>query len=86
MNQTEIRCAQSCKELCSAIEIALEHEKQAILRYGMFRDQCTYPEVKTMLNELIIRKQKEIQLIEQTKSLLKTKFEVLDQIREGFEM
>lgn len=79
-------CARGCKELCTALELALQQEKTAILQYGTLRDECTYPDVKVMLNELIILREKSIRLLEDTKSLLRSKFEVLDQVREGFEM
>ena len=78
-------CAQTCKSLCTAIESASRGEKEAILLYGQFRDQCTYPDVQIMLNELIIQKTRSIELLERTKKALKSKFEVLDQIRQGFE-
>ena len=78
-------CAHSCKELCQALELASAREKEAILQYGSFRDECTYPDVKILLNELIIMRQKSIKLLEETKALLRTKFEVLDRIREEFD-
>lgn len=80
------QCAHSCKELCTALERATEQEKKAILQYAAFRDECNYPDVKVMLNELILLRQKSIKLLEETKSKLRGKFDVLDQIREGFNM
>ena len=80
------QCAHTCKGLCQALELAAGQEKKAILQYAYFRDECTYPDVKLMLNELIIQRQKSIRLLEETKSQLQSKFDVLDQIREGFEM
>jgi len=85
MPQTKPNCVQSCKELCNAIEFASSTEKEAILQYAYFRDACTYPDVKAILNELIINKKKSIELLEKTREALKTKFEVLDQIRAGFD-
>lgn len=86
MISDQIHCAHTCKGLCTALELATKQEKETILQYAYFRDECTYPDVKLMLNELIIQRQKSIQLLEETKSQLKAKFEVLDQISEGFEM
>ncbi len=85
MPEQTVRCTQSCKELCNAIEYASSTEKEAILRYAYFRDACTYPEVKTILNELIIQKKKSIELLEKTKEMLRNRFGVLDQIRAGFD-
>jgi len=77
-------CVQSCKELCRAIDYASTSEKEAILQYAYYRDACTYPEVRNILNELILQKKKSIELLEKTKELLRGKFEVLDQVRESF--
>ena len=86
MPETTIQCGQTCKEMCTAVELACKDEKQAILLYAALRDMCVYPDVKTMLNELILQKKKSIELLEKTKALMKSKFEVLDQIRVGFEI
>ena len=86
MNNSTVQCAHSCKEYCTALEFAMQREKETILQYGMLRDECTYPDVKIFLNDLIILQQKSIGLLLETKALLKTKFEVLDQVREGYEM
>ncbi len=84
MAQSQPKCVHSCKELCTALEFASATEKEAILQYANFRDACTYPDVKAILNELIINKKKSIDLLEKTKEVLKEKFEVLDQIRTSF--
>ena len=86
MIQQEKECAHTCKGLCRAIEIATLKEKEAILEYDSLRDECNYPDVKVILNELIIHREKSIRLLEDAKWRLKTKFDVLDQIRGGFEM
>jgi rubrerythrin len=81
----DIECAHTCKGLCTAVELATLREKEAILQYDALRDECSYPDVKAILNELIIHRQKSIRLLEELKALLKSKFEVLDQIQAGFE-
>ena len=85
MAELEPKCAHTCKGLCKALEIASMNERTAILNYAELRDACTYPEVKTMLNDLIIEK-KAIELLEKTKEMVRAKFGVLDQIREGFNL
>ena len=86
MIQPQIKCEHNCKGLCNAMEIASTQEKQAILLYSQLRDQCMYPDIRVMLNELIIRQQKTLQLLEETRLSLSAKFEVLDQIQEGFDI
>ncbi|MBI4810980.1 MAG: hypothetical protein HY800_05990 [Ignavibacteriales bacterium] len=81
---TKNECAHTCKEFCNALEIATLREKEAIIQYDSLRDECNYPDVKVILNELIIQRQKSIRLLDEAKILIKTKFEVLDQIQDGF--
>jgi hypothetical protein len=82
----EAECAHTCRGLCRAVEIATLKEKEAILQYDSLRDECTYPDVKVIINELILHREKSIRLLEDAKMRLKTKFEVLDQISGGFDM
>jgi len=86
MMRLQSACSHTCKEYCTALEIAELREKEAILEYGSLRDQCTYPDIKAMLNELIIERKRSIEMLEKTKELLHSRFEVLNQVREGFEM
>jgi len=79
-----LRCVQSCKELCTALEHASTTEKETILEYAYFRDACTYPDVRNILNELILQKKKSIELLEKTRELLRERFQVIDQIRQSF--
>lgn len=85
MTTNNAQCAHTCKGLCTAVELATLREKEAILQYGALRDECFYPDVKVLLNELILHRKKSIELLERTRALLRTKFEVIDQIREGYE-
>lgn len=85
MSKYQVQCAHTCKGLCTSLEIALLREKEAILQYDALRDECNYPDVKAILNELIIHRQKSIRMLEEAKALLKTKFGVLEQIQEGFD-
>lgn len=83
---TAPQCGHSCKEFCTALEFAMQREKETILKYGSLRDQCDYPDIKMMLNELIIQRQKSINLLLETKAHMMMKFDTLNQVREGFEM
>jgi hypothetical protein len=48
--------------------------------------ECNYPDVKVIINELILHREKSIRLLEDAKVRLRTKFEVLDQISGGFDL
>lgn len=86
MTNKDKLCPRTCRDTCTAVETALQAERQQILRYSDLRDQCVYPDVKVMLNELVIRKEKMIRFLENIKAELAEKFHVMDQIRDGFEM
>ena len=77
-------CPQTCKGFCNALEIALLREKEAILQYDTLRDDCSYPDVKAILNELILQRQKSIRLLDEAKILMKSKFDTLGQIQDSF--
>jgi len=86
MNRTDIECARTCAGVCTALNAALVQEREAILRYGSLRDQCTYPEVKIMLNQLILERKKTIELIEATTESLRARFGTLHDVQESFEL
>ncbi len=81
---TKQNCQHTCKEFCNALEITLLKEKETIIQYDSLRNECNYPDVVAILNELIIQRQKSIQLLEEAKFIMKSKFEVLDQIQDSF--
>lgn len=83
--KTDPQCQHTCKGFCTALEIATLREKETILQYDSLRDECSYPDVKVLLTELILQRQKSIRLLEDVKALLRSKFEVLEQIQSGFE-
>ena len=85
MENRTVHCARTCKNFCTVLETASLREKEAILYYDALRNECTYPDIKILLNELIIRRQKSIQLLDEAKAMMKGKFDVLDQIRESFD-
>lgn len=85
MIKKDVDCVHSCKGFCNALEIATLREKEAILQYDSLRDECDYPDVKAILNELIIQRQKTIRLLDEAKLILKSKFEIIDQIQNGLQ-
>lgn len=82
----QTQCAHTCKGLCTAMELALLREKEAILQYDALRDECAYPDVKVILTELILHRQKSIRMLEEAKALLNSRFAILDEVREGFDL
>lgn len=86
MTSSTTTCQQTCKGLCTGLEAATATEKKAILMYGTLRDQCTYPDVQNMLTELIEKHRQIILMIENTRRRLHEEFEVLDQVRDSFDV
>lgn len=85
MKKSNVKCEYSCRASCTALREAIEQEKSAILRYGKYRDECVYTEVRNILNELILRHQRIIQELENTQASLNSRFAVLGQIQDSFD-
>ncbi len=85
MVKTDTRCSHTCRATCTALEIAILHEKEAILQYEALLDQCTYPEIQTVLTEMVRERRKTILSLEESKEALRSKFDVLEQVQDGFE-
>ncbi len=77
-------CEHTCKGKCKALESALQQEKESIIKYAEYRDACDYPDIKVMLNEILILKQKILRLAEETKSILDARFKIVDEIQNSF--
>jgi|AP12_2_1047962.scaffolds.fasta_scaffold13944_2 rubrerythrin len=79
------RCQHSCRDKCRALEFAEILELQAIKEYTTFRDECDYPDVKSMLSELIGDHERILATLHEKREQLSEKFTVLDLINESFE-
>jgi hypothetical protein len=77
-------CVHSCKGLCSALEIAEHREDEALKEYRKFRDTCDYPDVRDLLGELILDRERALRLLRERRLALDAKFETLDDITESF--
>ena len=84
MDSEQSRCPQTCRQLCVPLESAILREKEVMIQFDSLRNNCPYPEVTMIMNELILQRQKSIRLLEEAKARLKEKFNVLEQIQEGF--
>ena len=78
------KCVHSCKGLCSALEIAEHRESEAIKEYRRFAEDCDYPEVRIMLEELIREREKGLVLLRDKRQALSVKFDAIDNITESF--
>lgn len=81
MNTT---CVHSCKGLCNALEVAEHREKEAIKEYKRFAEQCDYPDVRVLLEDLIKDREHSIRLLQEKRLMLAAKFEAIDRITDSF--
>jgi rubrerythrin len=80
----EPKCVHSCKGLCSALEVAEHREQEAIKSYREYAGQCDYPDVRAMLESLILDREKALRTLREGREMLKTKFRLLDSINDSF--
>ncbi|RCK77586.1 MAG: hypothetical protein IGBAC_1895 [Ignavibacteriae bacterium] len=77
-------CEHTCKGLCKALELAIEQESKSIQSLKNFFDECDYPDVKILLNDIITAKEKYILLLKDKAEDVRIRFNTLDQIGESF--
>ncbi len=79
------QCQQTCRDKCRALERAELIELQMIRDFTVFRDECTYPDVKIILAALIGEHERILSTLHDQREQLSEKFAVLDLIQESFE-
>lgn len=57
------KCVHSCKGLCNALEVAEHREEEAIKEYREYVENCDYPDVRQLLQELIREREKTVRLL-----------------------
>jgi rubrerythrin len=77
-------CVHSCKGLCSALEAAEHREEEAIKEYKQYAMNCDYPDVREILETLILDREKALQLLREKRDMLAVKFSVIDNINDSF--
>lgn len=81
MNTT---CVHSCKGLCNALEVAEHREKEAIKEYKLFAENCDYPDVRVLLEELVKDREHSLKLLQKKRDILTVKFNTVDNITDSF--
>ena len=77
-------CVHSCKGLCNALEVAEHREREAIREYKRFAENCDYPDVRVLLDDLIIEREASVKMLEEKRAMLRAKFDTLDNITDSF--
>lgn len=77
-------CEHTCKGLCKALDLTIEDETKSIQQLKKFFNECDYPDVKILLNDIIETKEKYILLLKDKAEIIRVRFNTLDQISDGF--
>lgn len=77
-------CVHSCKGLCSALETAEHREREAIKEYTAFLETCDYPDVRTILEDLLRHRREALRILQEQRAILAVKFNTLDNINDSF--
>jgi len=70
--------------LCSALEVAEHREREAIRGYREFAASCDYPEVRGLLEQLILDREKALAALHDKREALAVTFEMVERINESF--
>ncbi len=77
-------CVRSCKGLCNALEVAEHREEEAIKTYREYASNCDYPDVRALLEDLILEREKAVRLLRQKREILSVRFATIDGINDSF--
>ena len=77
-------CVHSCKGLCNALEVAEHREREAIKEYKSFAQNCDYPDVRVILENLVKEREQALIVLQEQRAVLAVKFELIDRIGDSF--
>ena len=60
MTDKEFQCGHNCRNTCSMLNEALRKETASIRFYESVYDECTTPEVKTFLGDIVEKRRSEV--------------------------
>ncbi len=84
MEKNKVNCEHACKNTCEALKKALKRENDILEIFNSVVDECSLPEVKSILSELIDEKKKVVQKLEQKLDELQEKSHIIDDIAESY--
>jgi hypothetical protein len=77
-------CVHSCKGLCNALKTAELREEESIREYTRFADACDYPEVQSILQELIAGRQRGLEQLRRAREIIGVRFAATDDISDSY--
>ena len=84
MSETGINCQQACKNTCASLNEALRKETAIIKYYEGVLAECTMPEVRTFMDELVEEKRKVILRLIQKLNEIHVRSQAIDGITSCF--
>jgi rubrerythrin len=84
MGENKVNCEHACKNTCEALEQALKMENGIWEIYNSVVDECSLPEAKSLLSELMDEKKKVVQKLGQKMDELMEKSHIIDDIAESY--
>jgi len=84
MSETGINCQRACKNTCASLNEALRKETAIIKYYEGVLAECTMPEVKTFMDDLVEEKRKVILRLIQKLNEIHVRSQTIDGITSSF--
>ena len=84
MSDPGINCKHACKNTCASLNEALRKETAIIKYYEGVLAECTMPEVKTFMDELVEEKRKVILRLIQKLNEIHVRSQAIDGITSSF--
>jgi len=84
MKENKINCDHACKNTCEALNQALIKENSILEIYDSVVDECSLPEAKALLFQLIDEKKKVVQKLGEALNELQEKSHIIDDIAESY--
>ena len=85
MNENSVRCAHACRNTCAMLAEALREESEMVTFYERLRQECIYPDVQLMLQELIEQRSRSVLMINQKLNELRARGEILDGVISSYD-
>lgn len=85
MDADHVLCSHACRNTCAMLQQALKEETAMVRFYTALTKECDYPEVHSMIQELIEARSKSVLAINQKLNELSARMSVLDGIMSSFD-
>lgn len=85
MNENNVRCAHACRSTCAMLSEALREESEMVRFYERLGQECDYPDVRNMVQELIEQRSRSALMINQKLNELRARGEIIDGVISSYD-